>query len=377
MNRSASLLADVRAMRPMLTARGAEFEAARRIPLDLVDAMKTMGVFRLFVPHSYSGLELDLPIILDVLRELSAGDASVGWTAMIGSGSALFASMLPSAAYERIYRGGPDTILAGSTQLLGVAEPTDGGWRVTGRWPFASGCLHADWMLGFCRLQSGEPATPPRVRVVVLPASEWRIEDTWHVPGLKGTGSHHIALDRVVVSESDLFDVSHGWPWLEGPLYAGVQQIIALLHGAVSLGIAEGALEDLVALAGTKRRQQNAAAPMRETEAFQFELGRIQAEVRAARAFLAAQAESHWHAALAGTIASNAMLIEGSQTAIWVVGTSLRAVDACFSLAGSDALYETSPLQRRMRDIHVAAQHNLMQPRHYRKSGALLAGAAV
>jgi alkylation response protein AidB-like acyl-CoA dehydrogenase len=116
---------------------------------------------------------------------------------------------------------------------------------------------------------------------------------------------------------------------------------------------------------------------MRDSELVHAELGRIQAEVRAARAFLESQAASHWRHALAGTLKDEALLAQSTQTAIWIAATCVRAADACFALAGSSALYETSPLQRRLRDLHVAAQHQAAQQRHYVKAGKLLLGSSV
>jgi alkylation response protein AidB-like acyl-CoA dehydrogenase len=151
-----------------------------------------------------------------------------------------------------------------------------------------------------------------------------------------------------------------------------VLQLIPLFHSAFAVGIAEGALDTLVELANTGRQQQRAAVPMRASEIFQYELGRIEAELRAARAFCQVQARSHWHHALAGTLNNDALLAQGTQTAIWVTATCVRVVDACFAAGGGSALYESSPLQQRMRDLHVAAQHVGVQQRHYVNSGKLL-----
>ena len=376
MTDAARILSDVRSMCPLLGTRSREFEADRRIPVDVIDRLKEIGVFQMLVPRSHGGLELDLATIVSVIVELARADASTAWTAMIGSGSTLYASMLPKRVYDAIYVAGPDVVFAGSTQLLGTARRIDAGWHVSGRWPFASGCLHADWIIGFCAVEADDPAQPgpPRTLAVVLPASRWRIDDSWHVPGLKATASHHVALDREIVATDCLFDLATGWPWLEGPLYTGVHQILSLLHAAVSLGIAQAALADIVTLARSGRRQHLAPAPMRDSEIFQVELGRAQADVRAAEALLMAQVDSHWCAARAGTLATPAKLIEGSQTAIWVADTCRRATDTCFALGSSAALYDHSPLQRRMRDMRVAAQHSYVQPRQYSKAGALLLG---
>jgi alkylation response protein AidB-like acyl-CoA dehydrogenase len=368
------LLADIRQLAPDITARAAEIEAGRRIPLDLVETLRSIGVFRMFVPQSHGGLELDLATGLDIISALGRIDGSVGWTAMIASGGSTFAPSLPRETYERVYQNGPDVIFAGSIQPAGTAEATAGGWRVNGRWPFASGCLHADRMVGFCVMTKGGKPLPgeggrPPVRGLALPACDWQIEDTWYAAGLKGTGSHHIALKDTVVPTANFFDFESGVPCVPGPLYQAVPQFLPVMHGAIDVGIAEGALDDLLELANSGRQQFRAAVPMQESETFQFELGRIAAELRAARAFHQAQVASHWRHALAGTLRDETLFAEGTQTGIWVATTCVRVADACFTLAGGSAVYERSPLQRRMRDLHAAAQHATIQQRHYVAAG--------
>jgi alkylation response protein AidB-like acyl-CoA dehydrogenase len=373
------LLSDIRELASDITARAAEIEAGRRIPLDLVEALRSIGVFRMFAPQSHGGLELDLPTGLEIIAALGRIDGSIGWTAMIGSVGGAFAPSLPRETYERIYRNGPDVIIAGSIQPVGTAEVTSGGWRVSGRWPFASGCQHADWMVGFCVMTEGGKPLPgeegrPLVRGVFLPAGDWQIEDTWYAMGLKGTGSHHIRLKDKLVPAANFFDLEGGVPCLPGPLYQAVPQLLPLFHGSIDMGMAEGALDDLLALADTGRQQFRAAAPMRDSEIFQFELGRVSADLRAARASLEVQAASHWRHALAGTLKDEAVFIQGRQTGIWVARTCVRVADACFSLAGGNAVYESSPLQRRLRDLHTATQHAAVHQRHYVDAGqALLA----
>jgi indole-3-acetate monooxygenase len=379
------LLADIQELAPAIATRAADIEAGRRMPLDLIEAMKSIGIFRMFVPRSHGGLEVDLPTALDVIAALSRIDGSVGWTAMVGSVSTNFLPMLPRETYEQIYKNGPDVIVAGSGQPAGTAEAVNGAWRVSGRWPFASGCQHADWIGAICLvIKDGKPVAgpagadgPPMVRGFMLPARDWQIEDTWHVSGLKGTGSHHIALRDKTVPAVNFFDIVAGVPCVPGPLYQAVMQLPPLMHSAVAVGMAEGAVDDLVALANTGRQQQQAPAPMRESETFQGELGRIAADVRAARAALQVQAASHWRHALAGTLKDDALQTQGKQTAVWIATTCARAVAAGFALGGGSVLYETSPLQRRLRDIQAAAQHATMQQRNYVDAGKLLLSGSV
>jgi alkylation response protein AidB-like acyl-CoA dehydrogenase len=379
------LLADIRIIAPEITARAAEFEAARRIPLDMVETLKSIGALRLLVPRSHGGLELDFPAASKIIRALSRLDGSVGWTTAIASGAAVFTSFLPRETYDAIYRSGPNVPIAGSGQPAGTAEAVPGGYRVTGRWPFASGCLHAAFMGGLCIVtENGKPLPGPPgmkgmplIKGFFLPATEWQIEDTWYVAGLKGTGSHHISIKDKLVPEENFFDLAQGKPCIPGPLYQALEPLLPLLHGSVTVGIAEGAVDELVALANTGRQQTQATQPLRETELFQSELGRIAADMRAAGAFLDAAVAAYWSHAQAGTLKDEARYVESRQAAIWLAGTATRVADACFAIGGGSTLYDASPLQRRLRDLHTAGQHASAQPRHYVAAGKLLLERSV
>ena len=148
--------------------------------------------------------------------------------------------------------------------------------------------------------------------------------------------------------------------------------IFAPIARAICVGIAEGSVDELIALANTGRQQLGGLVPMRQSETFQGELGRVAADLRAARALLQVQAASHWGHALAGTLKDEALVMQGKQTATWVAATCVRVTAACFALGGGSALYETSPLQRRLRDIHAAAQHAIAHQRNYVSAGNLL-----
>jgi alkylation response protein AidB-like acyl-CoA dehydrogenase len=377
------LLAAIEELAPAITARAAEIEAGRRVPPDLVDQLRSIGLFRMFAPRSHGGMELDLPSGLRIIEALSRIEGSVGWIAMIGGGSAIMTPLVSRDLYDDIYRNGPDVIFAGSTQPAGSAESVDGDWRVNGRWPFASGCQHADWLFALCVMKKDGKPLPgaaegmPMLRGCVLPASRWRIEDTWHVSGLKGTGSHHIVLEDAAVPADHFLDLIGGKPCIPGPLYSAVQQFIPLLHSAFDLGVAAAALSNLVELANSGWQQQRSTKPLRDSEIFQYELGRIEADLRAAQALFQVQCAGHWRHALAGTLKTEALLTEATQSAVWISAACNRVGDGCFALGGGAAIYDSSPLQRRMRDLHVSAQHAAVQTRHYLGAGARLAGHAA
>jgi indole-3-acetate monooxygenase len=373
-----SLLRAIQELRPAITARASEIETLRRIPADIVEALKRAGIYRMFVPQSYGGLELDLPAGLEILVELAKIDSSVGWNAMTSSSGSLFAPFLPQQTYEQIYQNGPDVIFAGATQPAGIVEEAGAGERlVNGRWPFASGCQYADWIAGFCvSISSGKPLLGetgrPQIQAAWLPRHDWQIEDTWHAAGLRGTGSHHVVLKNKLVPVSNFSDLERGTSFLSRPLYAALPQFLALLHATSALGMAEAVVTNLIDLASTGRRQVQSPVPMRESEIFQFELGRVVADLRAARALFQAQSASHWRHAVAGTLKGEALLAESSQAAVWTTTTCMRVADVCFALAGGSAVYENSPLQRRLRDLHVAGQHARLQQRHYVSAGVQL-----
>jgi alkylation response protein AidB-like acyl-CoA dehydrogenase len=376
------LLAQIDSLAPQIEARSREIANLRNVPGDIVAALRAAGLFRMVTPRHYGGMELDFPTVLDVFRRLARIDGAVGWSAMIGVGAALTAPLLPRPILDEIYRE-PDIIMGGSTQPATKAERVPRGWRVGGRWPFASGCRHADWLAGFCFMEENgrtltDPAATdgrPLVMGFALPASAWEIDDTWHAAGLEGTGSHHIVMKERVVSGANFFDLMHGTPCEEGPLYQAPWHMLVLTPASVSIGIAEGALDALVRLAKTGRRQMRAATAMQDSELFRYELGKAAAEIRVARLALEAQAKLHWEYASAGTLRSEAKLFEGHQVGVQVAAACRHATEACFKLGGGSAVYLDSPLQRRFRDMMVLGQHMAVQERQFANFGAALLAA--
>ncbi|HEY6457318.1 MAG TPA: acyl-CoA dehydrogenase family protein [Steroidobacteraceae bacterium] len=376
-----SLLSHARELAARAADRAVESEVARTLAPDLVAALREIGIFRMFVPRSHGGLELEFPETLPIIEALACGDGAIGWTAMIGSHLPLFAAPLPRRSFDQLYSNGPDLIGAGAAVPAGRAEVTEGGFVVSGRWPFASGCRHADYIFGFCvAMNEAEPVAgpadgAPSLRAVLVPAGAWGIEDTWYAAGLKGTGSHHVTLSNVRVPEEMTYDILTTKSNIAGPLYcAGPFFLLALHVGAVAVGVAEGAIRDLVANANSGRRQLRARMDLRDNPLLQHELGRADADVRAARAFLYSQCESYWHTATAGKIIDFAAGAAGLQALAWITATCARATDLCYTLGGGVALYESSPLQRRLRDIHAVTQHSFTHLRRFGGVGRLRLG---
>lgn len=353
-------------------------EAARQLPRDLAERMRAIGLFRMFVPKTHGGDEVPLPDSLPPIEALSNADGVFGWLAMIGSHLPLVASALSRHGFDALYTDDPNLIGGGSVTPGGRAELEAGGYRVSGRWPFASGCQHADYLFAFCvEVENGVPLPGPApgvpmIRVVFAPASAFQIEDTWHASGLKGTGSHHIRLEDCLVPAHMSYRLFDATPCVRGPLYfAGPFAVLVFHIGAVALGVAEGALRDLVASAD--RRQFAATQTMRDSEVFQHEIGLADADIAAARALLYRTAETAWSEMSAGRD-EPARSVQSAQAMTWVVHTCARAVDRCYTLGGGSAVYEASPLQRRLRDAHAITQHVIAHYKSYGMAGRLRLG---
>ena len=365
------LLDAARGLAPRLAARGAEIEAARRLPLDLVKELRSAGFFRMLLPRSHGGLELEYPATIDVLAQLAAGDGATGWTVMIGAESPQLLALLPRKVFDELYADGPDVIIAGAFAPQGRAAPVAGGYRVTGRWGFASGCQHADWLFGHCVVEDG--AEPRTLRCALARASDWTIHDTWRTSGLRGTGSHDIEAAGLFVPAERTFQLFGGAPTVPGALFQGALPQASLHIAAVALGIGEGALADLVAFAATKKQRLYAKTSLPESPLFQYRLGHAHADLAAARALLRERAAELWAHARAGEVP----LVFGLaviEAAAWIVERAAGAVDACYTAAGGSALYESSPLQRRLRDIHTLTQHASLQEGVFTNAGAALLG---
>ena len=369
------LRAEIEALAPSIQSRSGEMEISGRIPTDLIESLKAIGVFRMFVPQSDDGLELEFIDGIEVIQALARIDGSVAWIATISSGVSMVATLLPPQTYDTIYKDGPDVIFAGSLKPGGKAEASGNSCRLNGRFSFASACQHADWMYcAFVMSKDGvvQPNNQPLIRGCFVPSRDWQIKDTWHVAGLKATGSHDVVITDLVVPEADLFDPFEPQFHKPGPLYQEPFPLLLLIIPATFVGIATGAVDELVRVANTGRQQYRAATPMRDSELFQAELGRIEADLNAARAYLQVQAASHWHHALAGTLKKDPFLTRTAQTSAWLGTTCVRIANECFTLGGSSAVYESSPLQLRLRDLLVASQHVIAQQRQFVTAGKLL-----
>jgi indole-3-acetate monooxygenase len=374
----------VAALTESIASAGPAVEAARSVPKDLVDALKSAGVFRMYVPASHGGDELAPLEVVQVIEALSAADGSVGWIATIGANSpALFCHLSPEA-YDAIYADGPDVIQAGSLVPRGRAVPVDGGYRFTGQWPFASGCDHASY-IAISAMVDGTAGDPGAhsisgsiSRLAIVPVENVEILDTWHVSGLKGTASHDVRAEDLFVADAWTGNVLQPPPMVRHPLDA-VHPLgrLGLELAAVAVGIAQGAVDDLVAIGAAKRPLAGFLPRLAEDRVFQSRVGGLDLELRIARTLLHEVARSDWERVQCGRPLDQRTTLERRSTLSRIGDVAVGVVDGGYHASGTTGLYESSALQRRLRDVHAVVQHILFTSNALAPLGALLLGEPV
>lgn len=364
----------VHRLAPTIGQRAAEIETARRLPADLLDDLKRAGCFRMLLPPSHGGLGVAVDEAMRVYEALAAADASVGWTVMIGSAAWCDLTGLPRATFDALFADVPDVIIGGTINPSGAAERVDGGYRVSGRWPFASGCEHCGWLFGNCIEEVG---SEHRMRMVVFAPAEVAIEDTWTVSGLSGTGSHHVVADEVFVPADRTFDLFAAEPCLDEPIVRVPPPALpALCIASTALGVAQGAMADILDLA-TGKVPLLASSPLAANPLFQYQLATADAELRAARGLLYDEAASAWTTALTRAPLTLDQRARIRSAAVWATARAAAVVDFAYHAGGGSSLYATSPLQRRWRDVHAITQHFVVKADTLTTAGAVLAGQEI
>jgi alkylation response protein AidB-like acyl-CoA dehydrogenase len=367
------------ALAPRLRAAAEETERGRRLAPELVQALAAGGVFRMCVPRAFGGGEVDPWTMVRTIETLAEADGAAGWSAMIGATSGVTSAYLPDDAAREIYGSDPETVTGGAFAPLGKATVVAGGFRLTGRWPFASGCEHCAWLMGGSIVLDGGkprllPGGTPDNRLMLLPAAEVRILDTWDVSGLRGTGSHDIAIEDRFVPAARSVSLITDRPRAPGPLYAfPVFGLLALGIASVALGIARRAVDELIGLAGGKT-PQGSRRVLAERPVIQTQVAEAEATLGGARAFLCETVNAAWERAqAAGKIdvrQRGRLRLAATQATL----ASARAVDLMYTAGGGTAVYASSPLQRCFRDVHVATQHTLIAPATLELAGRILLG---
>jgi indole-3-acetate monooxygenase len=365
-----------RELRPLIEAAADQVDRESRLPPKVVAALMQAGLFRLYVPRIYGGGEVTLLEFAEIVEEIARADGSTAWCLSQNSGVCRMSGYLPSAAAAEIF-GRPDLAIAWG-QGRARAVKVDGGYRLTGEWAWVSGIRHATW-LGCQNVpvtdEIGEPvldeAGSPQWRIFVFPASAAEVEDVWNVSGLRGTGSDSFRVADLFVPE----ERSPGLvPVVPGPLYIfNTTQIFSTGFASAALGVARGALDAFEQLSITKA-PRGINGVLREQQSVQVHIGEAEATVRSARAYLHEVIRTAWDEAVSTRELSLDTRVQLRLASTFAIKRSAGVVDRVYYLAGTSAIAQGGPIERRFRDIHAMTQHIQGREDHFEPPGQYFLG---
>ena len=362
--------AALEALLPEIRQRRKEFEKQQHISPDIIQRFKEVGVYRALVAKRFGGDEKSPAEFCQLIERIAEADGSAGWVASFGIGGVYLAA-LPLATLEKLYANGPDVVFAGGIFPPQPAELVEGGFKVSGRWSWGSGSMGAEVVGAGILPKNAEGSGLPRM--AVMPREKVQIVPNWDVMGLLGTGSHDIVVKDVVVPEEWTF-VRGGAASLDTPLYRyPTLSFAAQVLTVVGLGIGRAAINEVLGMAAG-RASVTGAPNLGERIYVQLEIARIEAELRAARAWFYEAIDDVWQVLLAGGTPTDhqvSMLRLSTTHASRVVADVARRAQM---LSGGTGVYESSPLAAQVRDAQMITQHAFMGDITYQNAGAMLFG---
>ncbi len=371
-----ALLDAVESLRDVFLDGADEAEAAGTLPQATVDAIYESGLFSFKTAQVLGGDQADAMIQLDVIEAAARIEPSAGWCLMIGAGTLSgMAAFLPDEAIDEIFAGGKAPKAAGVAFPSGQATPVEGGYRISGQWAFASGIRHSEWVGFAAMVDDGNPDSTRMVRVAV-PTSQVRIHDNWHVVGLRGTGSCEFSVDDLFVPERFTWGGTEAKPLRGGPNFLlGRPGMQTTGHCGVALGIGRRALDEVTELAQNKKRgYKGAELLVADRGSFQRFLGESDLRLRAAKALCVETLEEAWELVCQGITPPPTLQIRLRASGSYVTAEASDIVSQAFRFGGGSAMYSSHILQKCLRDIHGAAQHNMVSDRAYENHGQFLLG---
>ncbi|MCC6178664.1 MAG: acyl-CoA dehydrogenase family protein [Chloroflexi bacterium] len=375
-----TLLSAVKAVAPCIAACADQIERDRHLPPPVVDALHEHGLFRTLLPRSLGGREVDPVTFASTIEAVAAVDASTAWCLCQGSGCSMISAYLDHAVAQEIFGDDPRAVLAWGQPQDSRAVAVDGGYRVTARWVFASGSHHATWLGGICPIYERDgtlrrlPDGTAYMRTILFPAASGALVDVWHVSGLRGTGSDTIVVEDLFVPESYTARQAPDERREPGPLYQfALTHLYASGFGSVALGIAQGMMGAFLDLATTKTAR-GAHGTLRENAVVQSQVAQCQATLGSGRAYLHTTLAEIWDAVSGGAPLTLDQRVHIRLAATFATHQALHVVDTLFHLAGSTAVFENKPFERRFRDVHAVGQQVQARQAHFETVGQHLLG---
>ena len=361
------LMARAQALVPVLRERAAKTEELRQLPQETIDDLHKKGLFRILQPRRVGGSELPFRAMVELVSTIGRGDGSTAWVLANLAAHHWLLGMFPKAAQDEIWGQSPDNLI-GSALIFprGRARKVDGGYRLTGRWPFSSGVDPAAWNMIGAIVQDEETETN-EPRIFVLPASDYTIIDTWHVIGLGGTGSKDVTVEDVFVPDYRTMAVSQitGGPNPGSAVNPSVLyqlpaiSLFAFCIAGVSLGIAQGAV-DWFTETMRSRTSYYTGRNLADFVTVQGHLAEASAITDAAQAVLLGDCDEATRIVGEGRVPSLEQRARYRRDGAYAATKCTRAVDVLFRATGGGAIYARNPLQRAFRDVHAANAHYVL-----------------
>ena len=360
---AAALLERAREMRPLLERCAAETDAKRRLPDEVVSALRETGLCRLMQPRRFGGHETTVRTYMETIAELGRGCGSTAWVASLINVCAWLAAVFPDRAQRDVWGADADAWIAGSLAPLGEAKPVDGGWRVTGKWPWASGCLHAQWAACGIHMKD-DKGQMANLGLSLMPMSDLAIDDTWYMDGMKGTGSNTIVGKDVFVPEHRFlpyppaFGGTYRTEHTEETVYrSAFIPITVLILAGSQLGVARAALDYTSSKATARGITHTNFRTQAESAGFQILLADAAMKIETAHLHTMRAADDLDRHASAGTYPDVTARARIRADTALTAKYCREAVDMLVSAHGTTSLADWNPMQRLWRDIHVASHH--------------------
>jgi indole-3-acetate monooxygenase len=373
-------IARARTLTPLLAAAAPRIDAARELPRDVLDAMHAEGMFRLLVPRSLGGSELDPETYVQCVEAIAAGDASVAWCMNQGSGCSMSAGYLQPVVAREVF-GGQRDVLAWGMGPGAKAIRVDGGWRITGNWNFASGSRHATWLGAHCPCFDADgtpqryPDGRPWERTMLIRREAAMIKDVWQVVGLRGTGSDSYSVTDMFVDDAHTLTRDRSEERREpGLIYKfAAMQIYASGFAGVALGTARAALDSFIELTQGKTPALTQTA-LRDSSVVQSAIGLADAKLNAARTWLLTVLRDAQDAALAAGEVPIEHRMKIRQASTFAIHEAKEVVDVAYHEAGSTAIFDSNPFERRFRDVNTVTQQVQGRRSHFETIGQYILG---
>ncbi len=379
----ASPLEAARQLAPLIRAAADDIEKNRELPRPLFEAIADAGLFLMAVPREVGGSEIDLPLYVQVIEEIAKADASTAWALNQGATFATFAARMQPDAAREVWTNVPRSVVANTPAPTAQAIVVPGGFRVTGRQGFSTGCRHASWLAPHAQIiENGVPRQrdgKPEARYLMVPKAEAELFDTWHTRGMRGTGTHTFEVKDVFVPEARSVLTGGNAPQISG---GGRYKISLTLSfaagdGMVALGVARSCLDAFAELAGAKSPRYMPGL-LREQPISQFTVGQAEASLRSARAFLMETVWDIWNEA---TQTAEPVSLE-RRLSLRLAGThairvAAQIIESIYTACGATAAFEGNLIQRHFQDIHVITQHVQGRLLYYEMAGKHQLGMTI